>query len=174
MVGYGQTAAIGADINTGYVRKVYINNDGYNYTSTPTVTFEAAPSYGRSAKGVAITTSIGGSRSLKEIILIDAGYGYRHTPTVTISGGGGVGASFTCSIELYRKGVSRGVIINRGEGYTEIPPVTFSGPTFTGAAGTTVIINNAVDRVSMTEGGTNYSTKLAIGVTFSSQIQLDL
>ena len=168
MVGYGQTAAIGADINTGYVRKVYLNNDGYNYTSTPTVTFEAAPSYGRSARGVAITTSIGGVRSLKEIILIDAGYGYRHTPTVTISGGGGVGAAATCSIELYRKGVSRGVVINRGEGYTEIPSVTFSGPTFTGAAATTVIINNAVDRVSMTDGGTNYSTKLAIGVTFSS------
>jgi hypothetical protein len=168
MVGYGETAAVGADINTGYVRQIYINNDGYNYTSTPTVTFDDAPSYGRTAKGVAITTSIGGVRSLKEIILTDAGYGYRHTPIVTISGGGGVGAAVTCSIELHRKGVSRGLIINRGEGYTEVPSITFSGPTFTGAAATTVIINNAVDRAVITEGGTNYSPKLAIGVTFSS------
>jgi len=167
LVGYGNTSYIGADINTGYVRKIYINNDGNGYTSTPTVTFSAAPQYGRTARGVAITTSVGDARSIKEILLIDAGYGYRSAPTITISGGGGVGASATCSVELYRKGVSRATLIDRGEGYTAPPTVTFSGPTFTGAAGTAVIINNAVDRVVITDGGTNFSPSKKIAVTFT-------
>lgn len=167
LVGYGNTSYIGADINTGYVRKIYLNNDGYKYTSTPTVTFSAAPQYGRTARAVAITTSVGDARSIKEILLIDAGYGYRSAPTITISGGGGVGASATCSVEVHRKGVSRATIIDRGEGYTSPPNVTFTGPTFTGAAATAVIINNAVDRVVITDGGTNFSPSKKIAVTFT-------
>ena len=39
MIGYGNTATIGVDMSTGYVRNVYLDNDGYGYYSTPTVTF---------------------------------------------------------------------------------------------------------------------------------------
>ena len=60
---------------TGYVREIFLNNQGYNYSSTPTVTFSDAIS-GRTAQAVAITTSIGGARSIKEIVLTDAGAGY--------------------------------------------------------------------------------------------------
>jgi len=168
LVGYGNTSYLGSNINSGYVRKIYLNNDGNGYTSTPTVTFSPAPSYGRTARGVAITTSVGDARSIKEIVMIDAGYGYREAPTITISGGGGVGASATCSLELYRKGFTRASIIDRGEGYTSPPIVTFSGPTYTGAAGTAVISNNALDRVVITEGGTNFSPKAQVAVTFSA------
>jgi|LakMenE18May11ns_1017448.scaffolds.fasta_scaffold9959607_5 hypothetical protein len=167
LVGYGQTAVLGADINSNYVRKIYLNNDGYGYTSTPTVTFSNAPAFGRTAQAVAITTSVAGVRSIKEIVLKDAGWGYTSIPTITISGGGGTGAAATCSIDVYRKGVSFVPVTSGGQGYTTSPSVTFSGPTFIGAAGTAVIADTALDRVVINNGGSSYSPKLSIGVTFS-------
>jgi len=168
LVGFGQTAIVGADINSNYIRKIYLNNDGYGFTSTPTVTFSSAPAFGRTAKAVAITTSIAGTRSIKEIILTDAGFGYSSIPKITISGGGGAGAAATCSIDIHRKGVSFAPVTSGGQGYATAPNISFSGPTFIGAAGTAVIVDTALDRVVINNGGSSYSPKLSIGVTFSA------
>ena len=167
MIGYGNTATIGVQMETGYVRQIYLNDDGYGYYSTPTVTFSAAPGGGRTATAVAITTSIGGQRSIKEIVLTDAGKGYVEEPTVTITGGGGVGAAVTVGIETYRQGVSKATIISSGNGYTDTPIITFGSPTYTGAAGTAVVANNVVTGITLSSGGSNYAPQRQIGVTIS-------
>ena len=166
MVGYGNTAVLGVDLARGYVRDIFLNNQGYNYSSTPTVTF-SAPISGRTAQAVAITTSIGGARSIKEIVLTDAGEGYREPPTVTISGGGGVGAAATVGIESFRQGVSKVVVLSSGDGYTDVPVVTFGSPTFTGATGSAVVSNNTVSSIVLSDGGSNYDPDRNIGVTIS-------
>ena len=166
MVGYGNTAVLGVDLARGYVRDIFLNNQGYNYSSTPTVTF-SAPISGRTATAVAITTSIGGARSVKEIVLTDAGEGYREPPTVTISGGGGVGAAATVGIESFRQGVSKVVVLSSGDGYTDVPVVTFGSPTFTGATGSAVVSNNTVSSIVLSDGGSNYDPDRNIGVTIS-------
>ena len=166
MVGYGNTAVLGVDMARGYVREIFLNNQGYNYSSTPTVTF-SAPIGGRTATAVAITTSIGGARSIKEIVLTDAGEGYREPPTVTISGGGGVGAAATVGIESFRQGVSRAVVLSSGDGYTDVPVVTFGSPTFTGATGSAVVSNNTVSSIVLSDGGSSYDPDKEIGITIS-------
>ena len=164
MVGYGNTAVLGVEMSRGYVRDIFLNDQGYNYSSTPTVTF-SAPISGRTATAVAITTSIGGARSVKEIVLTDAGEGYREPPTVTISGGGGVGAAATVGIESFRQGVSKAVVLSSGDGYTDVPIVTFGSPTFTGATGSAVVSNNIVNSIVLSDGGSNYDPDRKIGVT---------
>ena len=166
MVGYGNTAVLGVDLARGYVRDIFLNNQGYNYSSTPTVTF-SAPISGRTATAVAITTSIGGARSVKEIVLTDAGEGYREPPTVTISGGGGVGAAATVGIESFRQGVSKVVVLSSGDGYTDVPVVTFGSPTFTGATGSAVVSNNTVSSIVLSDGGSSYDPDKEIGITIS-------
>ena len=106
LVGFGSTASATAGISSGYVRKIFLNNDGYGYTSAPTVSISTAPAGGINATAVAITTSKGGSRSVKEILLTNAGAGYTVAPIITISGGGGTGAAATCSTEIVQKGVT--------------------------------------------------------------------
>ena len=164
MVGYGNTAVLGVDMTRGYIREIFLNDQGYNYSSTPTVTF-SPPISGRTATAVAITTSIGGARSVKEIVLTDAGEGYREPPTVTISGGGGVGAAATVGIESFRQGVSRAIVLSSGDGYTDVPVVTFGSPTFTGATGSAVVSNNIVNSIVLSDGGSNYDPDRKIGVT---------
>ena len=134
LIAIGSTAVVSGIITTGYIRNIYLNNDGYGYTSTPVVAISTAPQNGINASAVAITTTKGGIKSIDSILLINAGAGYTVAPTITISGGGGVGASATCSIETIQNGVSSFTISNTGSGYVSPPTVTVSGP---GGVGTT-------------------------------------
>ncbi|MGA1048728.1 MAG: hypothetical protein ACO3UU_12030, partial [Minisyncoccia bacterium] len=127
LIGTGVTATATASIGTGYIRKIYLNNDGYNYTTAPTVTISSAPSGGTNAEAVAITSTSGGVKSVKEILLTNAGYGYTVAPTITISGGGGVGASATCSIETVYNGILSFSVTNPGVGYKTKPQITITG-----------------------------------------------
>jgi hypothetical protein len=132
LIGAGSTAFASATLATGYIRKVFLNNDGYGYTSTPTVEFTSAPVGGITARAVAITTSRGGVKSVESIVLISAGAGYTVAPSIVISGGGGVGAAATCSIETTQSGISTLTMVNFGSGYIVSPTVTISGPTGAG------------------------------------------
>ena len=72
---------------SGYIRKIFLNEDGYEYDKVPTVAIGTAPTGGTDATAVAITTSINGVDSVKEILLINPGAGYTFTspPDVIIS-----------------------------------------------------------------------------------------
>jgi len=135
LVGAGVTATATAQINTGYVRQIFLNDDGSGYTSTPTVTFSGAGGGGVDATAVALTAERAGVYSIESIVLTNAGNGYTEAPTITISGGGGTGAAATCSVETGLNGVTAISVSLEGRGYTESPAITF---TTTAAEGQTV------------------------------------
>jgi hypothetical protein len=130
LIGVGRTALASATIDTGYVRQIFLNNDGYGYTSNPVVTISTSPTglIGDNATAVAITTIRGGVRSVERLYLTNAGAGYTVPPTITILGGGGAGAAATCSIETTYNGLIRFTITDAGVGYGTAPVVTVSAP----------------------------------------------
>lgn len=124
----GQAASAVATIGTGYVSKIYLDNDGYGYTSTPSVAISSAPIGGTNASAVAITSSYGSFKSIKQVVLSNPGSGYTTPPKITISGGGGVGAAATCTIETVISGITSISMSNKGSGYMSKPTISFSSP----------------------------------------------
>ena len=147
LVGSGATASATAVLSPvladrGYIRSITILNDGSGYTSTPTVFISTSrDGAGVNASAVAITTSVGGLNSVKELVLTNAGAGYTQAPDINIVGGGGSGAIATCTIETVQRGVISFNVINGGSGYTSPPAITVSGP----GAGVTAIGESVVD-----------------------------
>ena len=128
LIGSGTTASAVASLSqpTGYIRELFLNNDGSGYTQVPTVAISTSPS-GVNASAVAITTSIGGMKSIERIVLTNTGSGYTTPPIITIVGGNGVGAAATCSIETTLKGIKNFTVTGNGIGYGATPSVTITG-----------------------------------------------
>ena len=125
LVGVGRTATATATVATGYIREIFLNNDGFNYTSNPTVSISTSPSSLNlsDAKAVAFTTERAGMKSVEKILLTNAGFGYTVAPTITITGGGGTGAAATCSINTSSNGIVRFNITENGVGFGTAPIV---------------------------------------------------
>ena len=130
LVGVGRTATAVASIDTGYIREIFLNNDGSGFTGTPTVAISTSPSglIGDNAAAVAITTTRANITSVEKILLTNAGANYTSPPIITISGGGGTGAAATCSINTTSKGVVRFTMTDNGVGFGTVPVVTVSVP----------------------------------------------
>ena len=130
LVGIGRTATAVASIDTGYIREIFLNNDGSGFTGTPTVAISTSPSgqSGDNATAVAFTTERAGVRSIEKILLTNAGANYTTPPTITFIGGGGTGAAATCSINTTSQGVVRFTITDNGVGFGTAPTVTVSVP----------------------------------------------
>ncbi len=128
LIGSGTTATAVASLSqpTGYIREIFLNNDGSGYTQVPTVAISTSPS-GVNASAVAITTSVGGIKSIERIVLTNTGSGYTTPPIITIVGGNGVGAAATCSIETTLKGIKNFTVTGNGVGYGATPSVTITG-----------------------------------------------
>ena len=137
LVGVGRTALASASINTGYIREIFLNNDGSGYTGVPVVSISTSPSgqVGDNATAVAFTTERAGVRSVEKILMTNAGANYTSAPIITLSGGGGTGAAATCSIEKSFKGVIRFTVTDNGVGYGTDALVTVAQP----GAGTTAV-----------------------------------
>ena len=171
MIGSGTTAQVTPVTGTGYVRKIFLNDDGSGYTSTPTISFTDSPNgYSISnASAVAITTVSSNVHSVKEILLTNAGFGYTEAPTITISGGGGSGAIATCSIETEETGIVRFSIENAGTGYPIPPAITVGAPTGPGGAATAIISGiGTLTSTTITAGGEYYDPLNPPDVTFSN------
>jgi hypothetical protein len=160
LIGIGTTATATATIGSGYVRRIYLNNDGYGYTSTPSVSITPAPSGGTNATAVAITTSLGGIKSIKEIILTNAGIGYTTPPIITISGGGGIGAAATCAIETVQNGIVQFTMSNVGGGYKTNPQITITGSVGLGETAVGIASigeNNTISTIRISNPGIGYT-----------------
>ena len=157
LTGIGETASVSSVTNSGYVRQVFLNNDGSGYTSTPIIQFDDSPVSGGTATAVAITTSVAGVQSIKEILLTNAGFGYTSAPGITIYGGGGVGAAATSLIETTDKGVVSIALIDGGSGYSAVPTVTVAHPSV-GAVATASTTSGIVTSITLTNPGTQYKT----------------
>jgi hypothetical protein len=130
LIKVGQLATASSGIGSGYVRKINLSNDGYDYIGIPTVSITPAPFGGTTATAVAFTTCRGGVYSIKEILLVNAGSGYTVAPSVTIyPNGSGKGAEASCEIVKNYYGINTIGIQTYGQGYVNSPTVTFSSPT---------------------------------------------
>jgi hypothetical protein len=169
LIGVGRTATAYAICSpvSGYINEFFINDDGYGYISTPTVSIP--PPEGDDVSGasaIAITTSIGGIKSIKDIISISAGYGYSTPPNITLSGGGGTGAAITCSIGVgASSGVIQVVITDNGIGYTSPPNVVIESP----------LVGVAASAIAVVGSGTTikdiYITNTGIGYSYQQELQ---
>ena len=132
LIGAGRTASATAQLtpaNKGYVRQIFLNNDGSGYNSIPIVAISTAPSGtgNVNATAVAITTHRAGIYSIDHISLTNAGAGYTEAPTVTITGGGGVGAAATAYVETEDRGIIKFLMTDNGVGYAKTPTVSITG-----------------------------------------------
>jgi len=179
LIGTGSTATAGVvitgSVNSGYINKIYLNNDGSGYTSVPTIGISSSPTGTSSdnAEAVGILTTVGGVTSIKKIYLTNAGAGYTVAPTITISGGGGVGAAATASIVTTGLGVLKINVIDGGVGYSTAPVITIAEPPSsaisTGAVGIASIGkdnlgNDVVKSIYIDNPGRGYSSAPTITV----------
>ena len=167
LTGIGETASVSPVINTGYVREVFLNNDGNGYTSAPVIQFDDSPVSGGTATAVAITTSVAGVRSIKEILLTNAGFGYTSAPQITIYSGGGVGAAATASIETTDKGVVSFALVNAGSAYPAVPTVTVAHPSQAATATATVGASGTITSLTITNSGTQYLSAPVVAISTS-------
>ena len=154
LVGVGRTAtaiaSIQGSVSSGYVRAVHLNDDGSGYTSVPSIVFSPSPTgeLGDRATAVGFLTTSGGVTSIEKILITNAGAGYTTPPTITITGGGGIGAAATASIETSGQGVIRFNITDGGVGYSTTPVVTVSGPPITSQPVAVNIVTTVDDNFS--------------------------
>jgi hypothetical protein len=165
LIGSGSVATANASISTGYIRKIFLNNDGYGYTSVPVVAISSAPFGGINASAVAITTEKSGVYSIQSIALTNAGAGYTVAPTIDIIGGGGSGAAATCSIETNLYGVSEINITSGGGGYVNSPVVSINGNIGIGETATAVAVvgtSQTIASFKITNPGAGYTVSPSI------------
>ena len=179
LIGVGRTATavalIQGTVPSGYIDKIYLNNDGSGYTSAPTISITASPTgqVGDNATAVGFITTRGGVTSVEKILLTNAGAGYTSAPTITISGGGGVGAAATASLITTGQGVIRFSMTDNGVGYSTSPVVTVSGPPSSGIAKTAVGIaslgvdgtDNVVKAIYISDPGRGYSSAPTVTIS---------
>jgi hypothetical protein len=165
---FGLTATATAGISSGYIRQIILNNDGYDYTSIPTVTIDPAPLGGINATAVAITTSKGGIQSIKNILISNAGAGYTVAPKVTITGGGGVGAAASSVLVNNYYGINHVSINNYGAGYPTAPRISFASPTvglaITASGIVGIASTGSVSYVLLSDAGIGYTAAPTIVV----------
>ena len=171
LIGVGKTATATALITgstpSGYIRTIHLDNDGSGFTSVPTIGCSSSPTgqIGDNATAVGFLTTRGRVTSIEKILITNAGAGYTTPPSITITGGGGVGAAATASIETSGQGVIRFSIQDGGVGYGTAPTVTIAGPPASGIAHTAVGIasigidgsNRVVKSIYVKDPGRGYS-----------------
>ena len=177
LVGVGRTATATATIAQGSIREIFLNNDGSGFTGTPIVSISTSPSSLNlsDAKAVAFTTERAGVRSVEKILLTNAGFGYTVAPIITITGGGGIGAAATCSINTSNSGVVRFALTDEGVGYGTAPTVTIQDPQLGIASQKAVGIAsigidastgfNEVKVILIENSGTNYNASPTVTIS---------
>ena len=179
MVGTGATTAVATvgfattNPNSKSVQYIDLINDGYGYTSAPTVSISTAPSGGLTATAVAIMTSRSSNQklSIDRILITNPGFGYTEPPTVTISGVNGFGGIATAVINTRVLGIIG--ISSGGVGYTTTPQVTIQRifiPTSTGISSN---INNAQAEAVVNSNGVVVAVRYSnagAGYTFTPTI----
>ena len=160
LIGLGRTATGTATIGTGYIRQITLNNDGYGYTSPPTIGISSAPLGGTNASAKAITEFKSGFYDIKQIVLTNAGAGYTIAPNILIIGNG-AGAAATCGIETSQSGVISINLTDNGVGYSTAPYVNIIGNVGSGVTATAIssVVGTAqsVSSISITNPGVGYS-----------------
>ena len=162
-IGAGSSARASVIMGTGYIDKIYLDNDGYGYLTPPEIRIESPPNIGITAKAIAVTTNKNNTHSIEEIILTFAGVNYITPPKIEIISDTGRGAIATCSI-----GVGTAVVgykmFDFGSGYTtETAIVTVEDPPsdnpigFATAVGIASVTNGQIFSINVANTGLGYT-----------------
>jgi len=179
MVGSAATTAVAtvgfATTNPSSKSVQYLDliNDGYGYSSAPTVSISTAPAGGLTATAVAIMTSRSPNQKLAidRILITNPGFGYTQPPVVTISGGGGQGGIATAVINTKVLGIVG--LSSGGVGYTTIPQVTIQKIFIPSSVGVSSNINNAQAEAVLNSNGVVVAVRYSnagAGYTFTPTI----
>lgn len=180
MVGTGATTAVATvgfattDPNSKSVQYIDLINDGYGYTSAPTVSISTAPAGGLTATAVAIMTSRSSNQklSIDRILITNPGFGYTQPPLITISGGGGFGGIATAVINTRVLGIVG--LSSGGVGYTTTPQVTIQRIFIPSSTGISSNINNAQAEAVLNSNGVVVAVRYSnagAGYTFTPTIE---
>ena len=184
LISIGSTATLGVTTASGYIRKIFLNDDGHDYDKIPTVTISPPTGAGTTATAVAITTSVNGVNSVKEILLTNAGAGYTVIPTVTITSATetilgigstsyGVGAAATASLVTNSAGIGIVTLTSSGSGYPTAPTLFFTTPTSgVGTATGRVLVSaaNTITQVLISDAGIGYTAGTGIATVSSPPV----
>ena len=180
LIGVGRTATavaqIAGSVPSGYIKEIFLNNDGSGYTSVPKIGISSSPTgqVGDNATAVGFLTTKGGITGLEKILLTNAGAGYTVAPTITITGGGGAGAAATASLITTGQGVIRFSITDIGVGYGTDARVTISAPAASGIATVAVGIasmglddsgKNSVQSIYIQDAGRGYTSQPTVTIS---------
>jgi hypothetical protein len=170
LVSIGRTATSSASVSSGYIREIFLNNDGYSYSSPPRITITPSPTgqIGDNAVAVAIGTYKARSFAIQDVYLTNAGSGYTVAPSITFLGGGGTGAAATCSIETTQNGIIRFNIVDEGSGYTTVPTISISGSVGTGQTAVGIAslgTSNNVRSINIVNPGIGYTSSPTVVIS---------
>tara|TARA_Y100000004_G_scaffold69055_1_gene77545 strand:- start:1027 stop:2469 length:1443 start_codon:yes stop_codon:yes gene_type:complete len=180
LIGVGRTATavaqIAGSVPSGYIKEIFLNNDGSGYTSVPKIGISSSPTgqVGDNATAVGFLTTKGGVTGLEKILLTNAGAGYTVAPTITITGGGGAGAAATASLVTTGQGVIRFSMTDIGVGYGTDARVTISAPAASGIATVAVGIasmgpddtgKNSVQAIYVQDAGRGYTSQPTVTIS---------
>ena len=163
--GYGITAQASTSLVTGGVNRIYMVNDGYGYSSTPTVAISSAPAGGTNATAIAqmIKSGITTTYSVNQVLITNPGAGYTIAPTITFIAGGGSGAIATAGITTTC--ISRITITNPGTKYSSPPTITIAPPPaggITAIATANIGAGGTITNIYISNAGAGYTTIPAI------------
>ena len=173
LAGIGSTAIAVVDsfASQGALGQIFLNDDGYGYTSAPSVTIEPSPAGVTSSRAgaFAFTTERSGLYSIDQVVLQNPGFAYTEAPAFTF-GGPGVGAAATAS--LTNSGITSIRITDLGTNYVSAPIITIQHPSNVaiGTTGVTVgskagqiqataisiLDGNGLSRIFLTNAGSGY------------------
>ncbi|MFA5866427.1 MAG: hypothetical protein WC891_00470 [Actinomycetota bacterium] len=138
---------------------VIVPNDSYNSAYNKLL---PADPYARIADFSSTFTPLNATTTGKvgSVAVTAGGSGYVNAPIVVFTPtGGGTGAAATSTLTVKSVNVTAG-----GSGYTN-PTVVYTGGGGTGAAGTATVVGGAITAVTITNGGTGYTTMPNVSFT---------
>ena len=181
LAGIGSTAIAVVDsfASQGALQQIFLNNDGYGFTSAPDVTIAASPAGVTSSRATAFafTTERSGLYSIDQVVLTNPGFAYTIAPAISF-GGPGAGAAATAS--LTNSGITSIRITDVGTNYVTPPIITIQHPSDVGigTTGATVGIKagqvqatavatlsgDRINRIYITNAGSGYEATPTISI----------
>lgn len=177
LVGIGSTATAFTSLRNGTISNITLINDGFGYSSTPSVEIGVAPAGGINASAVAIMTDRSASGamtnlSVKEILLTNTGAEYTSAPLVRFIGGGGSGAAAIVGIATTGS-VGIVTISYGGDKYVVTPTISFTAAPAGGTTATGIAVVSAAStivQIRITNSGLGYTVAPTITIQSPSGV----
>lgn len=155
--GGGTGAAATSSIDNGVISGITITNPGSGYISAPGITIAGD---GTGATAVSVLSPA----SVVSVGVFDGGSGFVYAPNITFVGGNGSGA--TGVVKLTATSIAKVNVVAGGQNYAAPPVITFTGGGGgTGAKATAILGGGQVIGVTVTNGGSGYTTNVEVVFT---------